>query len=265
MRLAANFSRRSAQSNGVNRDVGKLGLAQRNAEFCRASRVLRFAHDEKNSPHARGLVGEKRNPSCHPIVKLAARGAHLKLVYRVLNRVLIPREILPNIHRIVVSEYCSVSSRTHYGLRKNNPRLPDGRKKRLDTRARFYEQRNSERISPEIEVIDRLFDSVVEHVEVFLFEVQYELTISVASGNRRRNFSDPNSYRLLRRPSGLRGRTFRQICGRFLRNRVRRRMDWSGRFFLSVRRHCYREQRAKNDERNPTRSTPSNYHRHYCI
>ena len=58
-------------------------------------------------------------------------------------------------------------------------------------------------------MIDGLFDAVVEHVKIFLLEIQHEFAVSVASSNRRRNFRDANSYRFLLRLPWLRRRAFR--------------------------------------------------------
>jgi hypothetical protein len=79
-------------------------------------------------------------------------------------------------------------------------------------------------------MIDRLFGPVVENVEVFLFKIEHELAVPIASRHGRCYFCDADSYWLLLRLSRLRRRTFRQIRWRFLRSRIRRRMDWSGRF-----------------------------------
>jgi hypothetical protein len=94
------------------------------------------------------------------------------------------RECLANVDSRIISHDSSLTVERHRRFRKNASNTVDCRDHRLKPGTCLKNENESERIAAKVPMVDRLLNTILEHVEVLLGEVKDELTAWVCHGDR---------------------------------------------------------------------------------
>ena len=167
LRLLVEHGASRREADAVDRDVGKLRLAQQFAELAVASRVHCFRDDEEHAPVSCVRAAREHLDACiHGVIQACAGEAQLDLRDGLLDLVAVGGKIEQLVDRIVEGQHCGFACRAQDRLREKNPGFVNFGQDGLNPRAVFDQNDHRDRVAAKVEVRDPLGHAIVIDAEV---------------------------------------------------------------------------------------------------
>jgi hypothetical protein len=150
-----------------------------------------------------------------------ARCAAFQVSEGLLDRVAVRRKIQEFAHRVVITDHRGFRVLSQHGLREKDSGAAHGGQQRFDARAGLDNESHRKRRPAHIKIHQRLLEAVVVDAEVFLIQIQHQLSSGIVDHDGRGHnlHLDPDGRPLLlrwalrseRRPRGGHGTC--GLCG----------------------------------------------------